>query len=99
MQLNFFLGVIFGSIGLGYFMYGKKQKMTVPLVCGLVLMIYPYFIESTTLLSVIGVVISISALFSTLLKIKNSPYGEFFNPLKLIGFSLIHPLQFQFQVG
>ena len=46
---HIFLGVIFSSIGLGYFMYGKKQKMTVPLVCGLVLMIYPYFIESTTL--------------------------------------------------
>lgn len=58
-----FLGVIFGSIGLGYFMYGKKQKMTVPLVCGLVLMIYAYFIESTTLLSVIGVVISILPYF------------------------------------
>ncbi|KKW79565.1 amino acid transport protein [Acinetobacter sp. AG1] len=58
-----FLGVIFGSIGLGYFMYGKKQKMTVPLVCGLVLMIYPHFIESTTLLSVIGVVISILPYF------------------------------------
>lgn len=58
-----FLGVIFGSIGLGYFMYGKKQKMTVPLVCGLVLMIYPYFTESTTLLSVIGVIISILPYF------------------------------------
>jgi len=58
-----FLGVIFGSIGLGYFMYGKKQKMTVPLVCGLVLMIYPYFIGSTTLLSAIGVVISILPYF------------------------------------
>jgi len=26
-----FLGVIFSSIGLGYFLYSKKQKMTVPL--------------------------------------------------------------------
>ena len=58
-----FLGVIFGSIGLGYFMYGKKQKMTVPLVFGLVLMIYPYFIESTALLSVIGVILSILPYF------------------------------------
>jgi hypothetical protein len=58
-----FLGVIFGSIGLGYFMYGKKQKMTVPLVCGLVLMIYPYFIEGTALLSVIGVILSILPYF------------------------------------
>lgn len=40
-----FLGVIFSSIGLGYFLYGKKQKMTVPFTAGLVLMIFPYFIE------------------------------------------------------
>lgn len=58
-----FLGVIFSSIGLGYFMYGKKQKMTVPLTCGLILMIYPYFIESTTLLSVIGIILSLLPYF------------------------------------
>lgn len=29
------LGVLFSSIGLGYFIYGKKQKVIVPLVCGL----------------------------------------------------------------
>ncbi|MDV7705111.1 amino acid transport protein [Acinetobacter pittii] len=49
-----FLGVIFISIGLGYFLYGKKQKMTVPFTVGLVLMIFPYFIESNVLLSGIG---------------------------------------------
>jgi hypothetical protein len=40
-----------------------KSKNDRALVCGLVLMIYPYFIESTTLLSVIGVVISILPIF------------------------------------
>ncbi len=39
-------GVLFSSIGLGYFIYGKKQNATVPLVCGLALMIIPYFITS-----------------------------------------------------
>ncbi|HQV25800.1 MAG: amino acid transport protein [Acinetobacter sp.] len=58
-----FLGVIFSSIGLGYFMYGKKQKMTVPLVCGLVLMLFTYFIESNILITVIGVVLSILPYF------------------------------------
>ncbi|MGL5404475.1 MAG: amino acid transport protein [Acinetobacter sp.] len=57
------LGVIFGSIGLGYFMYGKKQKMTVPLACGLILMIYPYFIESTALLSAVGVILALLPYF------------------------------------
>ena len=58
-----FLGVIFGSIGLGYFMYGKKQIITVPLACGLILIIYPYFIESTALLSVVGVILSLLPCF------------------------------------
>ncbi|AYA69384.1 amino acid transport protein [Acinetobacter sp. WCHA55] len=57
------LGVIFSSIGLGYFLYGKKQKMTVPFVVGLVLMVFPYFIESNVLLSSIGILLSIIPYF------------------------------------
>ena len=58
-----FLGAIFSSIGLGYFLYGKKQKMTVPFVVGLVLMVFPYFIESNVLLSGIGIVLSVIPYF------------------------------------
>jgi len=52
------LGVIFGSIGLGYFLYGKKQRAVVPLVSGLVLMVVPYFISNTIVLVIVGGVIS-----------------------------------------
>jgi hypothetical protein len=48
-------GVLFGSVGLGFFMYGRKQKVVVPLICGLVLMVFPYFIPNTILLVAIGV--------------------------------------------
>jgi hypothetical protein len=48
-------GLLFGSVGFGFFIYGKKQKSVVPLVCGLVLMIFPYFISNTILLAAIGV--------------------------------------------
>ena len=58
-----FLGVIFSSIGFGYFLYGKKQKMTVSFVVGLVLMVFPYFIESNVLLSGIGIVLSVIPYF------------------------------------
>lgn len=58
-----FLGVIFSSIGLGYFLYGKKQKMTVPLVCGLVLMLFTYLIESTALISIMGIILSVIPYF------------------------------------
>lgn len=51
-------GVLFGSLGLGYFIYGKKQGAVMPLVCGLVLMVFPYFISSTWLLVAIGAVLA-----------------------------------------
>ena len=47
-------GLPFSSIGMGFFMYGRKQKRPVPLVCGIVLMIYPYFVPSAIWLVVIG---------------------------------------------
>ncbi|MDR0235238.1 amino acid transport protein [Acinetobacter sp.] len=54
-----FLGLIFSSIGLGYFIYGKKQKMTMPFICGIALMIFPYFIENNLLISGIGIILSL----------------------------------------
>ncbi len=41
-------------MGLGFFVYGKKQKAVVPMVCGLALMIFPYFISNTIVLIAIG---------------------------------------------
>ena len=40
------LGVIFGAIGFGFFIYGKKQRTIIPLFCGIGLMILPYFISN-----------------------------------------------------
>lgn len=50
-------GVLFGSIGLGFLIYGRKQRAVVPLVCGLALMIFPYFIANSIALVVIGAVL------------------------------------------
>jgi len=49
-------GVLFSSIGLGYFIYGRRQSRTVPLVSGVVLMVYPYFMPNTVTLVVIGAI-------------------------------------------
>lgn len=48
-------GLLFGSLGLGFFVYGRKQKAVVPLVCGLVLMVFPYFVSNLVLLVAIGI--------------------------------------------
>lgn len=47
-------GLLFGSIGLGFFVYGKRQKTVVPLACGVALMIFPYFVSNTLLLVILG---------------------------------------------
>lgn len=48
-------GLLFGSIGVGFFIYGKRQRMVVPLVCGLALMVYPYFFAGTLAILLIGI--------------------------------------------
>jgi hypothetical protein len=51
-------GVLFSSIGLGYFIYGKKQAVVMPLVCGVALMVFPYFISRVWLLVLVGLLLS-----------------------------------------
>jgi hypothetical protein len=48
-------GLLFGSIGLGFFVYGRRQKAVVPLLAGLALMIFPYFIANTIALVTVGI--------------------------------------------
>ena len=46
--------VLFGAIGLGAFIYGKKMVLWQPMVIGVVLMAYPYFVPQTWLMYTIG---------------------------------------------
>ena len=49
---------IFSAMGFGYFLYGKKQQHISALVCGLLLMIYPYFVSGGWLTFLIGAVLT-----------------------------------------
>jgi hypothetical protein len=49
--------VLFGGFGIGYFIYGKKQKAIVPLCTGLALFVFPYFMSSVTMLLIVGVIL------------------------------------------
>lgn len=42
--------VLFGSLGTGYCLYGKKQRAIVPFASGAALMVLPYFLSNTYLL-------------------------------------------------
>ena len=50
-------GLLFGSIGFGFFIFGKKQKAVVPLVTGIVLCVVPYFIANVYVLIGVGVIL------------------------------------------
>ena len=47
-------GMLFGAIGLGYFIYGKRQSALLPLLCGIGLMVFPYFVSGTLWMLLIG---------------------------------------------
>lgn len=49
------LGLFISLIGMAAFVYGKKTSRLVPLICGLILMIYPYFVSNALTMAVIGV--------------------------------------------
>jgi len=50
-------GLLFGSIGMGYFVYGKRQGRGVALLSGIALMVFPYFVSSGLLIVLIGMVL------------------------------------------
>ena len=52
---NLFIGMIISTVGVGYVMYGRRQTKFAPVIAGVVLCIYPYFVDDWVWLIVIGV--------------------------------------------
>jgi hypothetical protein len=48
------IGMIAGVFGVAYFIYGKKQQKFAPMIAGVLLCVYPYFVESVLWSAVIG---------------------------------------------
>jgi hypothetical protein len=54
MDTNAFLAsFLFGSVGLGMFMYGKRAGRMIPLGVGLALMVVPYFFSNVLVMSAV----------------------------------------------
>ncbi len=60
---NLIGGILFGSIGFVAFLYGKKTSNFKPLLIGIALIMYPYFIQDTVTMYVIGVLLTASLYF------------------------------------
>jgi len=52
------LSVLFSSIGAGYALYGKKQRQVVPLLTGIALCVYPYFLSNGYALIGVGLLLT-----------------------------------------
>ena len=49
------IGAFFGIIGFSLFMYGKKSQEMKPMLIGVALMVYPYFVTSVLWSVLIGI--------------------------------------------
>ena len=54
--------VVAGAFGMGYFVYGRKQSRSVPLVAGILLCVIPYFIGNFWLMLSVCALLIISPL-------------------------------------
>ncbi len=51
---NFFFGCIAGAFGVAYIVYGRRQTKFAPVIAGVLLCVYPYFVESWLWLGIVG---------------------------------------------
>jgi hypothetical protein len=54
---SIFAAILFGAIGMGAFVWGKRTGRGLPMIIGAALMIYPYFISETWILFSVGAVL------------------------------------------
>lgn len=50
-------GLLFGSFGIGFFIFGKRQRRVVPLFTGIGLMVFPYFVPNVWVLMLVGILL------------------------------------------
>ena len=55
-----FASLIWGSIGVGYFIYGKKQQSLPAMIGGILMIGVSYFISSALLMSLICVLVIVA---------------------------------------
>jgi hypothetical protein len=52
------IGIFTGALGMAYIVYGKRQTKFVPLIAGVALCAYSYFIDSWVGLTVVGALLA-----------------------------------------
>ncbi len=55
--------VFFGSIGVAYFIYGKKQRKPIPWIAGMGLCVFPYVVSGPIAMAITGTLLTIAPWF------------------------------------
>jgi len=55
-----FASLIWGSIGVGYFIYGKKQQSLLPMIGGILMIGVSYFVGSALAMSLICILVIVA---------------------------------------
>ncbi|GMT42447.1 MAG: hypothetical protein IEMM0002_0858 [bacterium] len=59
MGTNLYISFFFSLVGMGYFMYGKKQSNVIILLTGIALMFYPYLVSSVAVMLSVGAILTV----------------------------------------
>jgi hypothetical protein len=51
---NLWWGMLFGAIGTGYCVSGKRQSAPIPLLCGIGLLVFPWFVSNAWIMVLVG---------------------------------------------
>ena len=60
---NLMASFLFGMIGMGMFMYGKRAGQFIPLLAGVLLMVVPYFVPNLMAMVAICTMLLIAPVF------------------------------------
>jgi hypothetical protein len=55
-----FASLLWGSVGVGYFIYGKKQREMMPMLGGVAMIAVSYFVGSALLMSLISIALMVA---------------------------------------
>lgn len=58
-----FASLLWGSIGAGYWIYGKKQREMMPMIGGVVMIVVSYFANSWLLMSLVCIALMVAVYY------------------------------------
>ena len=56
--MTLLFGLLFGSIGTVYMIYGKRQSSVIHIVVGAILLVYPYLFSNAILIFITGAILT-----------------------------------------